>query len=222
MIALWILGGVAALLGIICCIPVGVTGEYSQAGARAVAHVGPFRILLYPRPPKKPGEAQGARPEKAQKPKKPKKTRKTKQKQPAGEETPKQGGGVSMFREIIGMVLEAQAEVRNRLRIQELTMYLTVGGRGDDPAKSAMLYGSAWAAVGGLMPLLERAFRIEKRDIQANVDFLSEKTTIYARATAKITVGAILRMGGYYGVRGLKLYRKHKKKGGNEHGTSNQ
>lgn len=212
MIALWVLGGIGALIGVLCCIPVGVTAEYSQQGPNLVAHAGPVRILLYPRPKKKSIDKKAVkstgksekRPDTVQKPKE------------------KRGGSIAMFRELIGLVLEGQAEVRNKLRIRELTLHLTVGGKNDDPAKSAMLYGSAWAAIGSLMPLLERAFRIEQRDVQAFVDFLSEETTVYAKATAVISVGAILRMGVYYGVRGLKLYRKHMKKGGKNHGTSNQ
>ncbi len=208
MIALWILGGLAALFAAICCIRVGVTAEYSDAGPSVVAHAGPVRIQLFP---KQPGE----------KPEKPKKKKKKTQPESAQQEK-KRGGSLPLFRQLIALVLEAQAEVRNRLRIRELTLCLTVGGRTEDPAKSAVLYGRAWTALGNLMPLLHRAFRIEKQDVRAEIDFLSEKTSIYAKATAVISVGAILRMAGYYGIRGLKLYRAHQKKGGKKHGTSNQ
>lgn len=210
MLALWIVLGILAALGLIGCIPVGVTAVYDERGPRADAVAGPFRIRLYPRP---------AREEPAPK-QKASKQKKAQETQSAAEKPPL-GGKLPLFRELIGLVLEAQSALRNKLRIRELTLHLTVGGKGDDPAQAAILYGSAWAAIGNLLPLLERAFRIENRDIAPQVDFTTPETTIYVKATAVISVGAILRMGVYYGLRGLTIYRKHKK-GGINHGTSNQ
>lgn len=211
MLALWIILGILAALGLIGCIPVGVTAVYDQGGPRVDAVAGPVRLRLYPRPPKPPRE---------EKPKKKEKTAPNPSQEP--EEKQPLGGKLPLFRELIGLVLEAQAALRNKLRIRELTLHLTVGGKGDDPAAAAIGYGSAWAAIGNLMPLLERAFRIEQRDIAPQVDFTTQETTVYAKATAVISVGAILRMGVYYGLRGLKIYRRYAKKGGNDHGTSNQ
>lgn len=217
MTALWIVLGILAALGLIGSIPLGVTAVYDQDGPQADAVAGPIHIRLYPRPTKAPQETQ-------KKEKKQKKPKKQKESAPEPDQKKKQplGGKLPMFRELIAMVLEAQAAVRNKLRIRELTLHLTVGGQGDDPAKAAMLYGSAWAALGNLLPLLHRAFRIQQQDIDAAVDFNSAETTIYAKATAVISLGAILRMGVYYGLRGLTIYRRHTKKGGNDHGTSNQ
>ena len=210
MIGLWVLGGIAILLGLICCIPVGVTGEYSQESVSVVAHAGPFRILLYPRVQKGKNLNQV-------------KAQDQRQKEYVADiqEENKRGASISMFRELLGMLLEIQAKVRNRMRIRELTLHLMVGGKGDDPAQAAVLYGSAWAAMGNLLPILEQAFRISNREIQIDVNFLEERTTIYAKGVAEISVGAILRMCGYYGIRGLKLYRQYIKKGGSEYGTSN-
>ena len=129
---------------------------------------------------------------------------------------------IPMFRELLGLAIEAQASLRNKLRITELILHLTVGGFGEDPAKPAILYGRAWAALGNLMPLLMQAFRIEKRSVGADIDFTAEENTIYAKATLIITIGAILRMGIWYGIRGLIIYFKHNKKGGKKHGTSSQ
>lgn len=100
-------------------------------------------------------------------------------------------------------------------------MHLTIGGKGDDPAAAGILMGRAWAILGGLIPLLESSFQIKSRDIQADVDFLSEETSIYGKAVAAISLGAAVRLGLYYGVQVLKWYYR-KKKGGKKHGTSNQ
>ncbi len=207
MTAVWVLLGIAAALAAIGFMPVGVTAEYSGEGACVWALIGPLRLRLLPRPKK-------AEKKPAQKPPR-------KQTGPEAE-TPKPGGSLPLFRELLGLVLEAQAEIRCRLRIREMVLWLTVGGKGQDPALLGTLYGGGWAALGNLLPLLERSFRIQSRDIRTGVDFLSEETKIYAKATAVLSVGAALRMAGYYGVRGLKLYQRHQKKGGNKHGTSDQ
>jgi hypothetical protein len=211
MIILCVLGILAALIDLLCLLPVGAKATYDSGGPRAAAYVGPISVLLYPRPKVK------------KKPKKQKSKTKThdKPKETQTSPAPKQekGGNLAFFRQLLGLALEAQADLRCRLRIRELTLHLTVGGQGDDPAKAATLYGSAWAAIGGVMPLLERAFRIENRDVQAAVDFLSPENTIYFQAECRLRVGTILRMAAWYGLRGLKMYRK---KGGTKNGTSNQ
>lgn len=124
----------------------GCNGEYQESGATVVARLGPVRILLYPR-------ADTEKTDEAQKKEKPSKEHSTL-------EPPKpKGGKLSAFRELLGLIIQAQADLRNKLRIRELTLYLTVGGKGDNPAAAGILTGSAWAALGGLIPLLESSFR---------------------------------------------------------------
>lgn len=204
MIALYIIGGLVLLVVLAGRIPLRVTGEYSGEGTRVTVFAGPLRLWQYPS------------------------RKKTKERQAPAEAAPaqrggeKSGGRLQLFREMLGLVMEFQRALRNRLVIQELTLHLTVGGKGDDPATAAVLYGSAWAAIGELMPVLERSFRIKSRDVQAQVDFLQESTTVYARATAGMSLGAMVRMALYYGLRGIKQYRTVQKKGGTKDGTSDQ
>lgn len=259
MIALWILGILAALLGLLCCVPVGITGEYGQSGASLTAHIGPVSLRIYPRPVKtkdkkdrksrkKAGagterQTQLARKEqrearqqektakKAEKARKTEQAKREKNKQssekskaiPSDAQTPQEerGGGLELFRQIVGLVLEFQADLRNRLHVRQLVLRLRIGAKDQDPAQSAVLYGSAWAALGNLTTVLQRAFRIHDQDTRAEIDFLEEHTTVYAKAHLTMTVGAILKLAGYYGLRGLKLYRTQMKKGGSEYGTSN-
>lgn len=207
MLALWIVLGILLLFILLGFLPVGITAEYKERGLYAAARIGAFQLQIYP--PKKKKEPDMLQKENAQ------------ETTAMGEKHPK-GGALGAFRELIGLAMQAQADIRDKLRIRELILYLTVGGEKDDPAAAGILIGSAWAALGNLIPLLESSFRIEKQDIQANVDFLSEETRVYAKATATISLGAGIRLVGYYGVQGLKWYRKQKQKGGNEHGTSNR
>lgn len=208
MLALWIILGIVLLAILMGFLPVTVMAEYQAGGPSVVAKLGPLTIRLYPEKKDKEPEI----PELSQK---------------ADEESSKsqksfKGGRLDSFKELLTLVLQAQADLRNKLRIRELTMYLTVGGKGDDPAAAGILTGSAWAALGGLIPLLESSFQIQQRDIQVRVDFLSEETLLYAKATAAMSLGAGIRFVGYYGLQGLKWYRKHKQKGGKEYGTSNR
>ena len=151
MILLWILLGVLSFCFLIGLTPLCVTAIYDSDGPLVYANAGPVRIKLYPRPEK--GETA---PPKKKKAKTASTTDGTKPKKKLS------GGAIDLFRELIGLVIEAQAHVRNKLHIQELTVYLTIGGRGDDPAKAAQLYGVAWAALGNLIPALEQVFVIKK------------------------------------------------------------
>lgn len=213
MLALWILLGILLFFCTLGCIPVRVTAIYDSCGAKIYARLGPIKVKLYPRT-----DLNASRLE-------PEKTAEKTDSQPVQDKAQSEhpiGGKLELFRELLALVLEAQGRIRNRLWIRELVLYLSVAGKGNDPAKAAVLYGGAWSAVGVLWPQLERAFQIKSRDVQVKVDFLSEETTVYAKATAAIFIGTILHMFGYFGIRGLKLYRKHKKKGGEIYGTSNQ
>ena len=87
---------------------------------------------------------------------------------------------------------------------------------GGDPCDLAINYGRAWAAIGNLMPRLEKVLVIKKRDIDVECDFLASKTTIYVRLDLTITLGRILAIGVVYGVRAIVefLKIKNKRKGG--------
>ncbi len=207
MLALWILLGIALLVVLLGLLPVRVTAEYRADGPTVVAWLGPIRMRLYP------GKENAESKEPSAK--------ETGEELPEDKKTHK-GGKIGPFKELLSLILQAQADLRNKLSIRELKLYLTIGGKGDDPARAGILTGSAWAALGGLIPLLESSFQIKQRDIQVGVDFLSEETLLYAKATAAMSLGAGIRFAGYYGWQGLKWYRKHKQKGGNEHGTSNR
>lgn len=192
-------------------LPLGVDAEYSHQGPVVKAVAGPFSFLLYPREKK----AEKKPKEKQSKEKKPEAEKKPE------EQADKKGGKIAFFRELLGLGLQALGHIRRKLRLNMLTIHLTVGGAGEDPAASAILYGRAWAAIGALVPLLEHTFVIGRRDIQAAVDFTEPDNNIYAHGNLTMKLGDILCIAVYYGVRGLKIYLNHKK-GGNEHGTSHQ
>lgn len=202
------------LLG--ACIPLGVRLIYGENGLSAVVLLGFFRISLYPLSPrlkwlldKLPSpEKEEPKQEKAQKPVK---------KKP--EQKPDSGGKLTEFLPLIKQVLALLDGVRKKLRVRNLQLYLVMAA--EDPADLALYYSSAWAVVGNLMPLLERAFVIKNRDIQVNYDFLSETTKIYFRIDATITAGRISLIAVKYGlpllISFIKSYKNFK-----EGGTENE
>lgn len=207
---------ILVLFFLICFIRIGVMAEYSADGLLLMALAGPVKLQLLPRKEKKKGDGKQKKPktDKKEKQKKGKKEKghKVEQEEP---EQPKEkkniGGMIPMFKELLGLLVEMQITLRSRLRFKEFYLRLTVGAAGADPASGAILYGRAWAAIGNLMPQLMKIFRIEKRDVGADVDFLAEKNTVYAKITAVISIGGLVRMAVYYGVRALRIYLKHTK-----------
>ena len=81
-------------------------------------------------------------------------------------------------------------DFRRKLRVEELYLRLILAA--SDPCDLAVNYGRAWAAVGNLMPQLERLFVLRKRDVEVECDFTASETVIFARLELTITVGRLL------------------------------
>ena len=194
---------ILAVLVLIGCIPVGVDARYSADGVFLAARLGPFRLQLLPQKPKK----------------KPKK-RKLQQKQP--EKTPAKArpqekkpnpllsGGVDGLMQLLDLAFDTLGDLRRKLRVNELTLYVLIGGA-DDPAKAAMGYGRAWAAIGAITPSLERLFVIKKRDIRPALDYTISNTQIDAHLVTTITIGRSLALALRAGIRFLKILNERKK-----------
>ena len=73
-------------------------------------------------------------------------------------------------------------------------------------------YGKTWAAVGNLMPTLERWFVIKKRNVEVECDFTASETLVTARLDLSITLGRLLSLVAVYGVRAVKEFLDFKKK----------
>lgn len=195
----WIITlGVLLLLG---CLPLGISGIYESSGSVVNWLIGPTKIALYPRA------------------KKAKTKSKQKNEEPSKEQTPapkaeKTGGSFADFLPLLHIATDFLGDLRRKLRVKQLEMHLCMAG--GDPCDLAINYGRAWAAVGSLMPQLERFLVIKKRDVQVSCDFTQPNTTIYFRADITITLGRLLGLLVRYGWRACKEYlkMKDKRKGG--------
>lgn len=204
------------VLVILAALPLGVSVRYDEDGIMANALAGQIKIRLYPRrkrskkPENKPREAQKEAEKKAEtaQPKQPSK--------PESDTRPKEkkGGSLTDFLPLIKVGLNFLGDFRRRLRVNRLEARVILSG--DDPCDLAVNYGRIWAAIGNLMPRLERFLVIKKRDIDVQCDFTAEETLVTARLDVTITLGRLLGLAVVYGVRALKEFinLKNKRKGG--------
>ena len=204
----WLIAlGILVLLAIT---PVGVHTRYNSDGILLRAIVGPVKITLLPRKKKEKKR------ESTEKPVKPKKEKVPKQKKKPDKPADNQekGGSVTDFLPLLQLVFDFLGEFRRKLRVNRLELKLVLAG--GDPCNLAVNYGKAWAAVGNLMPQLERFFVISKRDVEVECDFTAGQTLIIARLDLTITIGRLLSMAVRYGIRAVREYLKiiNKRKGG--------
>lgn len=208
LIALGILTALAIL-------PLGVSAQYDSGGALVRLILGPVKLILYPRP--------HSPPKKEKKPKEKKQEEKTSEKETQEASAPvkkketsgdPQGGDWKDFLPLFRVAMDFLGNFRRKLRVRDLEMKLILAG--DDPCDLAVNYGRAWAALGNLMPKLERFLVIRKRNLEVECDFTSEKTLVFVRLELTITLGRLLGLAVVYGIRGLREYLKisKKRKGG--------
>lgn len=193
-----------AILVLLGCIPLGLRLRYDAGGAEAVLLVGMFRLGLYPmsdrlyrllhRPKKqktKPVPQAPTAPVQPPPPKKP-------------------GGDWKRFLPLLQTGLDFLGDLRRKLRVNNLTFRFVMAG--DDPADLAVYYGRAWAAVGCLMPRLDGAFVIKKRDVQVACDFVGSEPRVVFSMDLTVTLGRLLGLAIRYGIRIVKQSLAIKKK----------
>jgi hypothetical protein len=185
-----------AVIAALACLPLGIKAKYDDGGAAVWLILGPLRPLLYPadktekKPKKKTEEKKSSGPEKKQNP-----------------DQEKKGGSFSDFLPLLDALMDFLGDLLCRkLRVKKLQAKVIMAG--DDPCDLAVNYGRAWAALGNLVPVLERFFIIKKRDLQVECDFTAEKTLFNAHLEITITLGRLLHLGLRYGIRVLREYMK--------------
>lgn len=208
LIALGILTALAIL-------PLGVSAQYDSGGALVRLILGPVKLILYPRPHSPPKKEKKPKEKKQEEKTSEKKTQEVsapdKKKEASGDP---QGGDWKDFLPLFRVAMDFLGNFRRKLRVRDLEMKLILAG--DDPCDLAVNYGRAWAALGNLMPKLERFLVIRKRNLEVECDFTSEKTLVFVRLELTITLGRLLGLAVVYGIRGLREYLKisKKRKGG--------
>ena len=207
----WLIAlGVVIVLAIL---PLGVSVKYNEEGPQVWIIAGPARIKVFPlkkKPPedktkkekkKKPEPAPAENKETVPAPEPKSKAKPAKDKE--------KGGKLTDFLPLVKVALDFLGDFRRKLRVNYLILNLTMAG--GEPCYLAVNYGRANAALAGLMTQLERLFIIKKRDVRVNCDFTADATTIVARLDLTITLGRIISLLVWYGIRALRTSLKIKK-----------
>ena len=208
----WLIAlGVVLLLAVL---PVGVRIRYNSEGILVKVVAGPVKITVFPLPGKKKKEKKKesnkkektAAAEEENLPKPPQPPKPPKEKKPKGET----GGSLTDFLPLVKVALDFLGDFRRKLRLDNLYLRLILAG--NDPCDLAVNYGRAWAAVGNLLPRLEKWFVIKKQDIEVECDFETSQTLIIAHLDLTITIGRLLAAVLKFAVRALMEYLKIRKK----------
>lgn len=200
-----------AILVLLAILPLGAAIRYDAGGFALKIIAGPVRIPILPKK-KKDKDAPKSQTKDSKKTGKKKASKDPNSEKP--EKKKEKGGPVTDFLPIVKTALELLNCFRKKLRIKQLQLKLIMAG--DDPCDLAINYGRANAAMGNLLPQLERCFVIKKRDVEIACDFESAQTTIIARADVTISLGWLLAMVVFYAAKAIKQYFsiKNKRKGG--------
>lgn len=192
-----------AVVFLLAILPLGASVKYNSDGPLVRIIAGPIRFTVFPLKKKE------NKPEKRKETKDEKESVKAAKKKPdpsqkSDEKKPESGGSLLDFLPLVQVALDLLDDFRWKLRLNRLDLKLIMAA--DDPCDLAINYGRAWAAAGNLIPLLERAFVIKKRDIEVECDFTASETLIIARLDITITLGRLIALAVRYGIRALREY----------------
>lgn len=196
------------IIFLLAILPLGASVKYNSDGPLVRIIAGPIRFKVFPMKKK---EKKDKKPkEKKEKAKKEPQKSKDKPK----EEKKEKGGSLLDFLPLVQVGLDLLNDFRWKLRLNRLELKLIMAA--DDPADLGINYGRAWAAVGNLVPMLERSFVIKKKDIEVECDFTTSETLVIARLDITITLGRLIALAVVNGIRGLREFLKimKKRKGG--------
>lgn len=207
------------ILILLAVLPLGVSVHYDSEGALVKVIAGPLKIKVFPLPKKQKKEKKKKEKEKRPDPEAEKKAREEaslpKPPQPPKQEKPKEekkGGSLLDFIPFVKLGINFLGDFRRKLRLNNLELKLVLAS--SDPCDLAVNYGKTWAAVGNLLPALERWFVIKKRNVEVECDFTASETLVTARLDISITLGRLLSLVAVYGFRAVKEFLNFKKKGG--------
>ncbi len=195
----WLIGLFCVLL--IGLIPIGLRGVYDSAGGRVWLKITFFQFLIYPKRLKKktPYRQAGKRHTK---------------KKTAKKEQQNTGGNTTDFGPIVEFIFEILRDLWKKLQVDLLELKVVLAQ--EDPGDLAINYGRVWAALGNVIPQLERYCNIKKRDISVTCDFVAQQVYIFAQLQVSITLGRATFLLIRRGIRGLKnnIQTSNNRKGG--------
>lgn len=208
MLALWIVGILAAVVIALCLVPVGVRVGLTGRGAEVDLRLAWFRIRLYP--PKKTDAAEqgGGTPEKRHV--------KTAGKQPKpAKQRPKpaitRADVWDAVQTLWPPLKRALARTRRGIRVSPLEVRITLGGA-EDPAEAALRYGRVQAAVWTGMPVLEEVLDVRDPYVGVRLDFDAPETRAEGTIGVSARIGTLLAAALGVGMPALRWLLRYQKK----------
>jgi hypothetical protein len=95
-------------------------------------------------------------------------------------------GDLKTFLETLKASKNMLARLKRRLLINKLILHYTSAS--EDAAKTAIGFGAANAVFGAIIPVLERSFKIKRRDLRVMVNYEAKKPMIYAKVAVSLAV----------------------------------
>ena len=189
MVALIIIGIIAAIIAVIMLIPVGVDVGYENRQFHLSAKVNGFLLQLIPKPPKSEKQKAEA--------KKPKKEKKKKEPKPKKEKKPKKKLAFDFtFDEITDLlkaVLKGFGKFGRKLKVSRFLLHYVAAGK--DPYDTAMTFAHVNAVLSSLAPICAQRFTVKDCDVWTDVDFTLDSMQLDAAIAVTIRIGQIVGVG---------------------------
>lgn len=197
---LWISGGILLVLVLLSRLWLGIQIQGADGDWQVRARVGPLRFQLYPPKAAKPEEKP------TEKPVKQKGTSSAGEKKQAA--FPKVTPQLlrSAYRELWPPLRKALARLGRSVRVDPLTVSVTIGAA-DDPPEGAELYGLAQGAVWSGMPVLEQLLDIPDPHIHIGIDFNTSGPQLRLSTGVQMRLGALVAIALGIGVPALRWYQ---------------
>lgn len=219
MLALKIIGIIAAVIALIMLIPIGADIGYEGGVFSLSAKVCGVLLQLFPKPP----ENENAQ-KKEDKPKNKKKSKKTDEEAPQGEKQKKKLS-LNFSRDelllLVRKVLRRFGRFGRKFRVDRFLLHYTAAG--DDPYNTAVTFGYINAALSSLAPLCRERFDVKDCDVRTDIDFSREKTEVDFGIAFSIRIGAIfgLVFGIAFSALGILIKNKLRLRAEKRHGGRN-
>lgn len=211
MLALKIIGIIAAIILLICLISVGVAVNYENKKLELSAYVCGLLVQILPKKEKKAKEkrgkgkkdsaagqpdanAQNAETQDAGAGKK-KRTKKAKKSRKNKKNKKKKMGLALSADEILGIlkkVFSGVGKFTHGWKVPRFMLHYTAAG--DDPYDTAVMFGYVNMALSTLAPVCSRRFNCKDVDVRTDIDFQADKMTVDFGLTTFIRLGSIFAM----------------------------
>lgn len=103
------------------------------------------------------------------------------------------GEKIELFKETVSIAWSAVKAIAKRITVTRFSLDCRVST--DDAAQTAILYGTACAAVSALLAFVNENLKVKKQDISVYPDFTQQKSYVYADLRIRIFVFSIIGAG---------------------------